>query len=164
MKKLLTLALVLCLAAIPALADTDAAPDAVTSASVTDYFADGIISGDDLYDALNSYSGFFAIASVNGDGTPNLGFFVYGCVKSGEKYYLQLGLDEGNQTFVNIENGSEIVAMYAAVPSDTPYAISGTRMTLERVTDEALLAELLATAPGEYQPMYYEITSVRPLG
>jgi len=37
-------------------------------------------------------------------------------------------------------------------------------MTLSRVTDEALLEELLKSAPEGFTPMYYEITSVRSLG
>ena len=77
----------LCLATLPALAEADA----VTSASVNDFYSDGILEGDDLMNAINAYSGFYAVASVNPDGTPNLGFYIYGCVKVEDKYYLQLG-------------------------------------------------------------------------
>ena len=103
MKKMLALILILCLAALPAMAET--AVDAVTSASVADYYADGILTGDDLMNAINSYTGFYAVASVNPDGTPNLGFYIYGCVKVEDKYYLQLGLAP-NQTTANVDNGS----------------------------------------------------------
>ena len=65
MKKMLTLILILCLAALPAMAET--AVDAVASASVADYYADGILTGDDLMNAINSYTGFYAVASVNSD-------------------------------------------------------------------------------------------------
>ena len=161
MKKLIALVLLLCLAVVPALAET---ADAVTSASVADYYGAGMLTGDDLMNAINSYSGFYAVASVNPDGTPNLGFYIYGCVKVEDKYYLQLGLAP-NQTTVNVENGSELVAMYGALPAEgATYPTSGARMTLKKVTDEAVLEELLKTAPQGFTPMYYEITSVRSLG
>ena len=160
MKKFLILVLALCLAALPALAEADA----VTSASVADFYGDGILQGDDLMNAINAYSGFYAIASVNPDGTPNLGFYIYGCIKLEETYYLQLGLAP-NQTTANVDNGSELVAMYAALPGEgATYPTSGARMTLSKVTDEALTEELLKNAPQGFTPMYYEITSVRSLG
>ena len=82
--------------------------------------------------AINSYTGFYAVASVNPDGTPNLGFYIYGCVKVGDSYYLQLGLAP-NQTTANVDNGSELVAMYAALPAeDATYPTSGARMTLKK--------------------------------
>ena len=163
MKKFLMLVLILCLAALPVMAET-AETDAVTSASVADYYADGMLSGDDLMNAINSYTGFYAIGSVNPDGTPNIGFYIYGCVKVEDKYYLQLGLAP-NQTTVNVDNGSELFAMYAALPAEgATYPISGARMTLKKVTDEALLEELLKSAPQGFTPMYYEIVSVRSLG
>ena len=59
----------LVLAALPALAEADA----VTSASVADFYADGMLVGDDLMNAINAYSGFYAVASVNPDGTPHAG-------------------------------------------------------------------------------------------
>ena len=162
MKKTLVLILALCLAVLPVMAET--ATDAVTSASVADYYADGMLSGDDLMNAINSYTGFYAVCSVNPDGTPNVGFYIYGCVKVGDKYYLQLGLAP-NQTTANVDNGSELVAMYAALPAEgATYPTSGARMTLKKVTDEALLEELLKSAPQGFAPMYYEIVAVRSLG
>ncbi len=163
MKRILILALLLSLAMVPALAEAPAA-DAVTSASVADYYADGMLTGDDLMNAINSYTGFYVIGSVNPDGTPNIGFYIYGCVKVGETYYLQLGLAP-NQTTANIDNGSELFAVYAALPAEgATYPTSGARMTLKKVTDEALLEELLQSAPQGFAPMYYEITAVRSLG
>jgi hypothetical protein len=163
MKKTLILILALCLAALPALAET--ATDAVTSASVADYYAAGMLTGDDLMNAINSYTGFYAVASVNADGkTPNVGFYIYSCVKVEDKYDLSLGLSP-NQTTANIEAGSELMAMYAALPAEgATYPTSGARMTLQKVTDEALLEELLKSAPAGYTPLYYEIVSVRSLG
>jgi len=159
-KKFVLVLLALALTVLPALAETDA----VTSASVADFYADGMLEGDDLMNAINAYSGFYAVASVNPDGTPNLGFYIYGCVKVEDAYYLQLGLSP-NQTTANVDAGSELVAMYAALPAEgATYPTSGARMTLAKVTDEALLEELLKTAPEGFTPMYYEITGVRSLG
>ena len=163
MKRLLMITLLLCVLLLPASAETIEV-DTVTSASVTDFYGKGMLSGDDLMDAINSYSGFYAIASVNPDGSPNLAFFIYGCVKEGDTYYLQLGL-AANQTTANIEAGSELVAMYAAMPAEgAAFPTSGARMRLRQVTDEALLTKLLESAPQGYTPMYYEITATRPLG
>ena len=166
MKKLFVLGLILALAlaVLPVLAEGEVEADTFTSASVNDPFAAYALSGDDLMNAINAYSGFYAVASVNPDGTPNLGFYIYGCVKIEEKYYLQLGLSP-NQTTANVDAGSELVAMYAALPAEgATYPTSGARMTLSRVTDEALLEELLKSAPQGFTPMYYEISSVRSLG
>ncbi|MBR3503458.1 MAG: hypothetical protein IKO07_04325 [Clostridia bacterium] len=163
MKKLSVIALLLCVLLLPAEAES-VEVDAMTSASITDFYGSGMLNGDDLMDAINSHSGFYAIASVNPDGTPNLAFFIYGCVKEGDAYYLQLGL-AANQTTANVESGSELTAMYAALPAEGAiYPTSGARMQLRLVEDEALLAKLLEGAPQGYTPMYYEITAVRPLG
>ncbi|MBR1586642.1 MAG: hypothetical protein IJ662_13960 [Clostridia bacterium] len=162
MKKMLILTLVLCLLALPAMAEAVPEADAFTSASVNNFY--GGIEGDELMNAINSYSGFYAVASVNPDGTPNVGFYIYGCVKVDDVYYLQLGLSP-NQTTANIDNGSELVAMYAALPAEgATYPTSGARMNLKKVEDEALLTKLLESAPQGYAPLYYEVTLVRPLG
>ncbi|MBQ7184888.1 MAG: hypothetical protein IJR97_12985 [Clostridia bacterium] len=162
MKKLLILALILCLAALPALAET---ADAFTSASVADFYGAAGLTGDDLMNSINAYNGFFAIASVNPDGTPNIGFYIYSMVKYEDEYYLQLGLAP-NQTTANIDNGSALMAMYAAVPTGEgamPYATAGARMSLEKVTDEAVIAALKEIAPQKTE-MFYKVVAVRPLG
>ena len=157
MKKLFALLCVILMLGSAAMAE-----DAFTSASVNNFY--GGIEGDELMNAINSYSGFYAIASVNPDGTPNVGFYIYSCVKVGETYYLQLGLNP-NQTTVNIENGSELIAIYAALPAENAtYPTTGARMNLKKVEDEALLEELAKSAPAGYAPMYYEVVLVRPLG
>ena len=158
MKKIFALVLVLCLSAGIALAETT---DAFTSASVNNYY--GKLEGDELMSAINSASGFYAVSTVNPDGTPNVAFFIYSCVKAGDTYYLQLGLAP-NQTTANIDNGSEVKAMYAPVPAEGTYPLTGARLMLKKVTDEALLAELLTNAPAGFSPMYYEVTEVLPLG
>ena len=161
MKKLLVLVLALCLAALPCLAETDV--DAFTSASVNNYF--GGMEADALVEAINSYNGYYAIASVNPDGTPNIGFYIYSAVAYEGKYYLQLGLNP-NQTTANIDNGSKLVAMYAGLPVDMgngSYPITGARMNLEKVADADLIAALKAIAPQGTE-LFYEITLIRPLG
>ncbi len=144
-----------------ALKGEEVSEDAITSASVNDYY--GGISGDELMNAINSYSGFYAIASVNPDGTPNLAFFIYGCLKVEDTYYLQLGIAP-NQTTANIENGSALMAMYGCAPGEEGYPTAGAKMELKKVEDEKILAVLLESAPEGFSPMYYEVTEVRPLG
>ena len=138
--------------------------DAVTTASVANYY--GALTGDELMNAINSYTGFYAVASVNPDGTPNIAYFVYGMQKIGDVYYVQLGINP-NQTTANIENGSELMAMYGALPAADAQlmtATNGAKMVLKKVDDEEILAELLKTAPEGYTPMYYEVIETRPLG
>ena len=152
-------ALLLCGAA---LAEAAEAPEALSSASVNNYY--GSMTGDELMNAINASAGFYAVASVNPDGTPNIGFFIYHMVALDGRYYLQLGLAP-NQTTANVENGSQLVAMYAAAPGEDPaYATNGARMLLQKVEDEAILAELLKTAPQGFAPMYYEVVETKPLG
>ena len=164
MKKLFALLLVLCLLPAAAFADGEAT-DAFTSASVADFYGAAALAGDDLMNSINAYNGFFAVASVNPNGTPNIGFYIYSCIKLDDVYYLQLGLSP-NQTTVNIENGSKLMAMYAAAPAGEgamPYATAGARMQREKVTDEATVAALKEIAPQGTE-MFYEITELRPLG
>ncbi len=138
--------------------------DAGTSASVADFYGTFGISGDDLMNAINSYSGFYAVATVNEDGTPNVGFFVYGCKKVEDKYYISLGISE-NQTRLNVLRTGEAVAMYGAASdpaSGMSYAVSGARMTLKLVTDEALLQQL--AVPEYPNTLFCEIVGIRSLG
>ena len=155
----LLLAAAMMLAMIPAVAETT---DAVSSASVADFYGAYGMTGDDLMNALNSFSGFYSISTVNEDGSPLVGFFIYGCVKHEDKYYLQFGLAE-NQTRQNLVRTGEAVAMYAAAPGEEkPYAVAGARIWAQIVTDEALLAELNTT--GSETVLFFEVTDVRSLG
>ncbi len=138
--------------------------EAVTHASVTDYYGDFGLSGDALMEAVNTPAGSYVIATVNEDGTPQLGFFVYSMMKEGDTYYLALGLAE-NQTRENLERTGEAMAIYAANPgkdADAQYAVSGARMSLKLVTDEKL-AEKLNTA-GYDTTMFCEVEWAKPLG
>ena len=163
MKKTLSILLACILAACCACAAAETV-DTVTTASVANYY--GALTGDELMDAVNSYTGFYAVASVNPDGTPNIAYFIYGMKKLNDVYYVQLGINP-NQTTVNIENGSALIAMYGAIPApDTQpqSATTGAKMVLKKVEDQAILDELLKTAPEGFTPMYYEVTEVRPIG
>ena len=136
--------------------------DTTASASVADYYGDFALTGEDLMNAINSYSGFYALSTVNEDGTPNVAFFVYGCVEHEGSYYLQLGLAP-NQSSINLERTGKAMAMYAAAPSgDYPYAVCGARMELSLVTDAELIAAL-NTNP-DYAPYFCEIVELKPLG
>ena len=165
MKKMI--ALLLCLSLLGACAAFGAAAeippaeiiDAGTSASVADFYG-----AYGLMNAINSYSGSYAVATVNEDGTPNVAYFIFGCVKVEDKYYISLGIAE-NQTRVNVLRTGEAAAMYAAAPdpaSGMPYAVTGARMTLKLVTDEALLSQLVV--PEYPNTLFAEIIAVRSLG
>ena len=160
LKSLLLCALLLVTFALPAMAE-----DAVSSASVADYYADAALTGDDLMNAINSFTGTYLVSSTNPDGTPNAAYFIFSMVKHGEDYYLQLGLAE-NQSKANLNAGSKGVAVYAANPTGAEgapaYSVSGARIWFEALDDEAIAAELAAGArPGA---AFYKITAVRPLG
>ena len=116
MKKLLALgsALVLAVSAMPAVLAEDT--DAFTSASVSSYYGDFALTGDELMNAINSFSGTYLICTTNPDGTPNAGVFIFACVKNEDKYYIQMGLAE-NQTKQNLLRTGEALAVYAANPS-----------------------------------------------
>lgn len=161
MKKLvLALMIALSLLGCAALAE-----DVVSSASVSDSFAQFALTGDDLMNAINTFSGTYVVTTVNPDGTPNAAYFIFSMVKHGEDYYLQLGLAE-NQSKANLNAGSKGVAVYAANPTGAEgapaYSVSGARIWFEALEDEAIAAELAAGArPGA---AFYKITAVRPLG
>ena len=141
------------------------AEDVVSSASVSDSFAQFALTGDDLMNAINTFSGTYVVTTVNPDGTPNAAYFIFSMVKHREEYYLQLGLAE-DQSKANLNAGSKGVAVYAANPTGAEgapaYSVSGARIWFEALEDEAIAAELAAGArPGA---AFYKITAVRPLG
>ena len=158
----LLLALVMVL---PVCALADEAADAVTSASVADFYGDYGLSGDALMDAINSFSGFYLISTTNPDGTPNSAYFIYAMVKHEDRYYLQLGLAE-NQSKANLQANGEGLAVYAAAPSTEegakPYAVSGARMRFKAVEDQAVLDALAEL--GRAGSMFFEVVEVKPLG
>lgn len=138
------------------------ATDVTTSASVADYYASGALTGDDLMNAINTFSGTYLVASSNEDGTPNVAYFVFSMVKHEDKYYLQLGL-AANQSKANLEARPYGMAVYAANPAEgAPLTTSGARIWFDAIDDQAVIDALSANArPGA---MFYEITLIRPLG
>ncbi len=158
MKKLLAALLVLCML-LPAAVLAE--EDAVSSASVTDYFGT-LMTPADLAASISAYNGFFAVATVNPDNTPNIGFFIFSAAEYEGKLYLQFGLAE-NQTRANMENGSAVMVMYAPLPTEGAYATAGARLICERVADEALVETLMGVMPQQSN-LSYEVTQIRPLG
>ena len=160
LKTLLLSCLLMALLAVPAMAE-----DAVSSASVADFYADTAITGDDLMNAINSFSGTYLVSTANPDGTPNTAFFIFSMVKHEDKYYLQLGLAE-NQSKANLAAKGEGMAVYAANPDIAggakPYPVAGARIRFKALED-ASLAETLNTS-GRPGAMFFEITEIRPLG
>ena len=163
MKKLFALLLCLMMVVPFALAE---GTDAVSSASVADYYAAAGLTGDDLMNAVNSQSGCYLVSTTNPNGTPNTAYFIFAIKKLDDKYYLQLGL-AANQSKANLEANGNGLAVYAANPSDEEgakdYAISGARIRFEAIEDQAVVDALNADAarPGA---MFFEIVEVRPLG
>ena len=162
LKTLALAALMLTLLACGAVAEE---PDAFTSASVADFYAASALTGDDLMNAINTFSGTYVVTTVNPDGTPNAAYFIFSMVKHEGEYYLQLGLAE-NQSKANLTAGSKGVAVYAANPTGAEgapaYSVSGARIWFEALEDEALAAQLAANArPGA---MFFKITAIRSLG
>ena len=160
LKTLLLSCLLMALLAVPAMAE-----DAVSSASVADFYADTAITGDDLMNAINSFSGTYLVSTANPDGTPNTAFFIFSMVKHEDKYYLQLGLAE-NQSKANLAAKGEGMAVYAANPDIAggakPYPVAGARIWFKALEDPSL-AETL-NASGRPGAMFFEITEIRPLG
>ena len=138
--------------------------DSVSGASVVDYYGDFGLAGDTLMDAINSQSGAYVIATVNEDGSPHIGYFVYSMLKDGKDYYILLGLSE-NQTRSNLSRTGQAMALYTANPDKDAaeqYAVSGARMTLELVTDEDLIEKL--NTSGYDTAMFCKVTGLRSLG
>ena len=106
----------LILAAALCLPFTALAEDAVSSASVADFYGQTALTGDDLMNAINSVSGFYLVTTTNPDNSPNAAFFVFGMVKHEDHYYVQLSLAE-NQSRSNLLANGEGVAVYAATPA-----------------------------------------------
>ena len=153
----------------PVSADSESVPDpveveAVSSASVMDYYADFGIEGDALMEAVNTPSGSYVVATVNEDGTPLAGYFVFTMAKDGDDYYVLLGLAE-NQTRLNLERTGKAMALYTVNPEEeapAQYPVSGARMKLELVTDEELTAKLNTS---DYDTvMLCRVTEIRSLG
>ena len=66
MKKMMLRLVMLLMAALLACAPAMAEVDAFTSASVTDFYGDNALTGDELMNAINSFSGFYLL--TNGEG------------------------------------------------------------------------------------------------
>lgn len=148
--------------AVPAMAEN---ADATTSASVADFYGASALTGDDLMNAIASFSGFYIVSTTNPDGSANSAFFIYSCFSHEGKYYLKMGLAE-NQSKQNLQRTGEGLAVYAANPSGEegakPYAVAGARMRFTVVTDAELLTAMGVDAGGS--TIIGEITEVKPLG
>ena len=157
---LLALMMVLPMAAMAEAVESPAI-DTATSASVSNYYAQYALTGDELMDAVNGQAGFYLICTTNPDGSPNAGVFIFAIKKLNEKYYIQLGLAP-NQTKANLEATGEGLAVYATIPTETPYAVGGARFYFETIEDQAVVDELMKDA--RQGAMFYEITEILPLG
>ena len=164
MKKFAALLLALMMV-LPMAAMAEAVPsvsaDAFTSASTTNYYAAKALTGDALMEAANTNAGFYLVCTVNPDGSANAAVLVFNIKKVEDKYYLQLGMAE-NQTKANLEANGNGLAIYAAAPSEKPYAVAGARFYFEQIADQAIVDELMKDA--RQGAMFFEIVEVLPLG
>ena len=163
MKKISALLLALLMLVLASVAGAETV-DAVASASVADFYADTALTGDDLMNAINAFSGTYLVSTANPDGTPNTAFLVFSMVKHEDKYYLMIGSAE-NQTKANLLAKGEGMAVFGANPApdtDKPYPIAGARIWFKALEDAAL-AETLNTS-GRPGAMFFEVTAIRPVG
>ncbi len=147
-----------------AMAEAVASPsaDAFTSASVSNYYAQYALTGDDLMNAVNGQTGTYIVCTVNPDGTPNAAYFIFAIKKLNDKYYIQLGLAD-NQSKANLESTGIGLAIYAANPIEgMTYTVAGARFYFEAIEDQAVVDELMKDA--RQGAMFFEITEILPLG
>ena len=139
-------------------------PDATTSASTVDHYAATALTGDELMNAINSFSGTYLVGTTNPDGTANVAYFIFSIVEHEGVRYLQLGLAE-NQSKANLLANPKGVAVYAANPVEgaMPYSVSGARIWFDAIEDEALI-ETLRTNYAYPTTLFFNIVEVRPLG
>ncbi|MEG1805183.1 MAG: hypothetical protein RR327_02200 [Clostridia bacterium] len=119
------------------------------------------------------FPGTYLIATVNPDGTANIGYVIYGVTKVGDKFYVKQGIN--NQTNTNLHREKGGVAVWAAQynskgsiiadPAKNPTATKafttrGIKMTL-KLTEDKAVAEALKIKEGTYA---YEVVSYVPLG
>ena len=168
MKKIVALVLVLMMSlSMVAMAEYKSpAADAFTSASVSNFYTQYALTGDELMDAVNDWygeaiKGTYLVCTTNPDGTPNAAVFIFGIKKLNDKYYLQLGLAD-NQSKANLEATGEGLAVFGFTPEGMTFAAGGARLYFKAIEDQAILAELMKDA-RETQT-FYEITEVLPLG
>ena len=160
-KSLLLALMLTALFALPAMAESDA----VSSASVADFYADSALTGDDLMNAINAFSGTYLVSTANPDGTPNTAFLVFSMLKHEDKYYLMIGSAE-NQTKANLLAKGEGMAVFGANPDvaagDKPYPVAGARIWFKSFEDAALTEAL--SASGRPGALFFEVTAIRPVG
>ena len=168
MKKIVALVLVLMmLVPMAAMAQVKSpVADTFTSASVSNFYTQYALTGDELMDAVNDWygeaiKGTYLVCTTNPDGSPNAAVFIFGIKKLNDKYYLQLGLAD-NQSKANLEATGEGLAVFGFTPEGMTFAAGGARMYFKAIEDQAILAELMKDA-RETQT-FYEITEVLPLG
>lgn len=168
MKKIVALFLALLMSlSLVAMAETASpAADVFTSASVSNFYAQYALTGDELMDAVNDWygeniKGTYLVCTTNPNGTPNSAVFIFGIKKLNDKYYLQLGLAD-NQSKANLAQTGVGLAVFGFTPDGMTFAAGGARMYFKAIEDQAITDELMKDA-RETQ-MFFEIVEVLPLG
>ena len=94
--------------------------DTFTSASVTEESSYKVVSGqaDDVIAAMNKYKGTFLHATINEDGSVDVGYFIYALKKASDgSYYIEQGFGANadgsvNQTIKNLERTKKGTAYF----------------------------------------------------
>lgn len=167
MKKLLLLLALAVFVAGSVFVQEGSPADAISKASTVAYYAKSSLTGDALWQAIESRSGAFSVATVNPNGTPNAAVVIPGISK--DRTALFFGIAP-NQTLENIKNKKLAVLtiyLYNATASDKFERNKGARIILELITDQAeitRLVELNKDRGASATSIFMKIVKVLPLG
>lgn len=141
MKRFCTLVLAVVMVFCVSCAMADEAVDAFSSASVKTWYPDSCLDGQELVDAINAFNGFYAVATTNPDGSPNLAFIGFRAYLREDGIYLMLGMMD-DQTAQNLDRTKEGVAFFMnnVYNHEEGNTWAGARMDLE--VTEATCSEM----------------------
>lgn len=137
--------------------------DSISQASVSNYYGDSSLTGEDLVNTVNAREAAITVATTNADGTPNLATVIPMFV---EEDVLVFGLAE-NQTKLNLmERNLGVVSAYVYNPQaeEKLERNIGARMVIERITDEAEIKELMEAHELSEGSILVRVVEVLPLG
>lgn len=141
--------------------------DSISAASRTAYYAKSSLDGEELWKALETRQCAVALATVNGDGSPNLAVVIPGV--DIERKALYFGIAP-NQTLENLKSRRlAVLSAYIYAPSATDKfeRNKGARIVLELVSDPEAVAALLDRNKGRgVSPatIFLRIVRVLPIG
>ncbi len=138
-------------------------PDAISAASVQNYYVESSLTGPALFEALTKRTVAFSVATSNADGTPNAAVVIPGVV---DENTLMFGLAD-NQTKVNlIERKLAVIVAYKYSPEeeDRLKRNIGARLVVEYIDDADEVARLMEKTGARPGTMFVRILEIMPLG